>query len=313
MSKTVKKILNFISFAKLYFLVGNTRIAKHIAKEGLEFVRKGKDCIWFPDLNIILDIKKHFDILKCIRLVSQLQRKTNCEFKQTSNGVCIAVIQGCEFNINTSEEIVLLSEIFLDHSYDIALPYKSIVLDVGMNNADSSLYFASKKNVEFVRGYEPFRPTFEAARRNLDLNPGLAAIIEPYNYGLSGREAELECDYSAKNTAGVGLSGILGAKSNIVKEKIKIKSVVHEIVRAGQDFPDHSIVLKVDTEGSEFEMIECLDREKVLEKIDIVILEWHKKSPQVIIEALLKSGFAVFRRNNLNGYTGMLYAFSQRR
>ena len=309
MSKAIKKISNFISFAKLYFWVGNTRIAKHIVREGLEFIRKSKSCIWFPDLNITLDVKKHFNILRCIRLVSQLQKRTDCKFEQRSNGACIAVIQGCRFNINRSEEIVMLSEIFLDHGYDITLPRKSIVLDIGMNNADSSLYFASKKNIDFVWGYEPFISTFEAARKNLDLNPDLATIIEPYNFGLSDRKAELECDYSAENTAGVGISGILGAKSNIVKEKIKIKPVAHEVVRARRDFPNHSVVLKIDTEGSEFEIIESLNKEKLLDQIDVILLEWHEKSPQLIIEALLESGFVIFNKNNFNSHVGMLYAF----
>ncbi len=310
MNKTLRRIADLISLAKAYSLVGNTRIAKHIAREGLEFVRKGKGCVSFPELDIAFDVKKQINILRRIQIISRLKREVDCKFEQTTAGAHIALIQGCRFNIGTGEEIVMLSEIFLDHNYDITLPCKSVVLDMGMNNGDSTLYFASRKNVDFVRGYEPFRPTFEAAEKNLSLNPALAARIDICNFGLGDREGELECDYSAENTAGAGVSGILGPKGNVSRQKIEIRSASGEVARIRQEFPDHSLVAKIDTEGSEFAIIESLDREKVLDQISVILLEWHEKSPAPITNALLKAGFVVFNTDGYNGRAGMLYAFN---
>lgn len=309
MNKTLRRMVNLISLVKAYLLVGNTRIAKHMVREGLEFVRKDKGCISFPEVGIAFDVEKQVNILRCIRIISRLRRETDCEFKQTTDGAHIALIQGCRFNIGTAEEIAMLSEIFLHHNYDVTLPCKSIVLDIGMNNGDSTLYFASRKNVDFVRGYEPFRPTFKAAEKNLKLNPDLAAKIDICNFGLSDREAELECDYSAENTAGAGVSGILGPKDNVSREKIEIRSAGREVVKIRQEFPDHSLVAKIDTEGSEFKIIESFDREKVLDQISVILLEWHEKAPVPITSALLKAGFVVFNRDGSTGCAGMLYAF----
>ena len=171
----------------------------------------------------------------------------------------------------------------------------------------------NKENVKWVRGYEPFRPTFEAAKRNLALTPDLGRIIEPCNYGISDREVELECDYSYENTAGVGIAGILGRKGHVSKEDVKIKPAADEVARAINDFPNHSLVLKVDCEGSEFEIIESLSEQKLLDQIDVILLEWHEKSPQVIIDTLLGSGFVILNQDNLNGHVGMLYAVKQKK
>lgn len=314
MSKAIKKISDFISFAKLYFLVRNTRIAKHIAKEGLTIKRKNGR-LWLQDFNIDIDLNKHEHILRGIRSICFLKHNTNFKLILTDKDEVMANVDDCNLYINSKEEIQLLNEVFAEHMYDIELPYQSIVLDIGMNIADTALYFASKKNVDLVRGYEPFKPTFEKALRNLELNPGLTSKIEAYNYGLSNREDNLECRYSTEHKGSTGISCILwyGEITDITKERIKIKPAADEVRRAKNDFPDHGLVLKVDCEGSEFEIIESLNKEKLLDQIDVILLEWHEKSPQVIVDALLKSGFVIFKKNNFNSHIGMLYAFRQQK
>lgn len=311
MSKATQKALDCILFLKLYFLVRSSRVARHIIREHLEFVRKWKHQILLPEFGIELDVKKDFYVLRCIRLISQLHKKTGLKLRRQDDGGFLASIQGINLNFSKYEDIVLLSEIFLQHNYDIIVPYRSIVLDIGMNNADSTLYFASKTNVEHVRGYEPFEATYELAKRNIECNPRLAAKIELNNYGLSDKAAELECDYCSENTAGAGVSGILGKKGNVTKERIKLKSAANEVMRAIEDFPRCRMILKIDCEGSEFAIIESLERTHLLGRVDIILLEWHEKSPQVIIDTLQHSGFTIFNRDSLKGMAGMLYAFRQ--
>jgi len=160
-----------------------------------------------------------------------------------------------------------------------------------------------------IYGYEPFKPTFNKALANIDLNPHLKDKISACNYGLGSRELELECDYSYENTSGSGINGILGKKGkNICKEWIRILPIADEISRIKQRFGNYKLVMKVDCEGCEFEIIEDLDKKVLLGSIDVILLEWHEKNPKVIIDSLNKYGFAVYSRNNFCESAGMFFA-----
>lgn len=310
MKKLLKKILYFLTLARLYFLVGHTRIAKHIAEEGIA-IRRKKGRIQLPDIGIDIDPKKHIYLLENIHFICSLKRNTNMKLKVTDENQIMANINGCCFYINSKEEIFILNEVFTQHIYDISIPYKSVVVDIGMNIADTAIYFAAKEEIEKVYAYEPFKPTYKAAIRNLELNPEFSAKIEPYNFGLSDKEEDLVCDYSTAHKGNVGISCIVhfGKIRDVTKEKIKVLPVADEVMKVKKCFPDHKLIIKVDCEGSEFKIIESLSEKKLLGQIDIILLEWHMKSPHVIVDALLKAGFAIFNRDNFNGPVGMLYAF----
>jgi FkbM family methyltransferase len=311
MRKLLKQISYFLTLARLYFLTGNASAARHLAKEGVVIKRK-KGQILLPDMGIDIDPKKHLYLLKGIHNLCSLEQNTNITLEVAAENQIIANINDCRFYINSKEELFILNEVFARHIYDVSIPCKSVVIDIGMNIADTAIYFASKKEIEKVYAYEPFKPTYEAALRNIELNPKLSAKIKPYNFGLSDKEEDLVCDYSIKHKGCVGISDTVSCgklKGSTVKEKIKVFPVADEIIKAKKSFPEHKLIMKADCEGSEFQIIESLDEKNLLGQIDIMLLEWHIRQPNVIINALLKAGFAILNRDNFKNCQGMLYAF----
>jgi FkbM family methyltransferase len=311
--KFLEQIIYFLTLIKLSFLTGNVSIAKQIAKEGVA-IRRKNGRIQLPDMGIDIDPKKHSYLLKGIHNLCSLKQNTNIELEISDEDQIIASINDCRFYINSKEEIFILNEVFALHIYDVSIPCKSVVVDIGMNIADTAIYFAAKEEIEKVYAYEPFKTTYEAALRNIELNPKLSAKIKTYNFGLSDKEEDLICDYSAGHKGCVGISSVVlpeKLKGDITKEKIKVFPVTDEVIKIKKEFPNHKFIMKVDCEGSEFEIIEILDKKNLLGQINVFLLEWHTKPPSIIINTLLKAGFAVFNRDsfkNKNGQ-GMLYAF----
>jgi FkbM family methyltransferase len=310
MKNFFERILYCLTLSRLFLLLGNTRVSKHIAEEGI-IIKKKNGQIQLPFLNIAIDRKKHFFILERISLICSLKKNAALILKVNDKNEIIADISGICFYINSKDEIFTLNEVFAQYVYGIIIPFKSIVIDVGMNIADSTLYFASKKEVERVYAYDPFISTYKSAIRNIELNPEFSAKIEPYNFGLGDKEEELVCNYSAayKGSAGIWYNAQHTKNENVIKEKIKMMPVSDEVIRAKKRFPEHKLIMKVDCEGSEFEIIESLNKKNLLSQIDIILLEWHIKEPTVIINILLKAGFAIFSRDNIKNTYGMLYAF----
>jgi hypothetical protein len=78
-----------------------------------------------------------------------------------------------------------------------------------------------------------------------------------------------------------------------------------------------AVFLKIDCEGSEFAIMQSLERAGLLILIDAIMIEWHKwwsadLSQKDIIRSLLDAGFVVFDRTTpANVFAGMVYAVRQ--
>ena len=55
----------------------------------------------------------------------------------------------------------------------------------GMNIGITTLFYASKENVDKVFSFEPFMPTFSGAKQNVNLNKSTLDKIEVNNFGLA--------------------------------------------------------------------------------------------------------------------------------
>jgi FkbM family methyltransferase len=275
-------------------------------------VKKRGKSLFVEDWNCTIDTS-HLYVLRRIPEILELSRIHEIQLSNTAQNELVLKIDDIQFILNSGVEVSNLRDIFSDHMYDVALPEKSVIIDVGANVADTALYFANRENVEFVRGYEPFEPTFKIAQDNLAINPKLSCKIELLNYGLGDKEKELVCDFSLSHKECVGDSKIMYQNEigDITKEAIKIKPVGDEVIKMRKEFPDHRLAMKIDCEGAEFEIIRNLNDSGLLRDIDIILMEWHEKNPQEIIATLLENSFAVYNRDNHNSYVGMLYAFKQ--
>jgi len=215
-------------------------------------------------------------------------------------------------HISSVSELFIINEIFVEQCYNFQFSKditKAVVIDIGLNVGLAALYFASKESVEFVYGFEPFKPTYDKAITNLLLNGNLNKSIVPYNYGLGMGFKKLKVPYCEKNS-GIN-SSLIENESNLelgTHETIQINDVYEELERIIRNHKGNLIVIKMDTEGAEFEIFERLVQEKIWPNVKIFMIEWHFKRPFRIEDYLIRQKFALIS-TVLNKNAGLIYAF----
>ena len=214
--------------------------------------------------------------------------------------------------INTAEEIFILNEIWNNGCYSFLInSNKPIVLfDVGMNVGFASLFFSSIQAIQHIYAFEPFLPTYQNAIHNINLNAEAIAKITPINVGLSNRDQILEVDYSNEHRGRIGIWGtdLVYEKINqIQKERLELRDFSKTIKPLLEKHTGFDVVLKIDCEGSEYEILESLDI-SLLSNTKCIMIEWHNNGPKVLSDKLNKAGFSLLSLYPTSN-VGMLYGF----
>jgi FkbM family methyltransferase len=247
-----------------------------------------------------------------------LKRRAAVTFNDSDEGI-IAVTPKFKAHVSAGEELFILREILCDDAYNFGTAAQNVVVwDIGMNAGLASLYFASRSNVRAVVAFEPFRPTFDAAVRNIELNPELAPKIKMHNFGLAARSYETEVEYNSRWKGGLNVRELSPDRrkeletldETLTVEHIKLQPADDVLRSILADYPDHSVVAKIDCEGSEYEIVRCLHEHRLLQEISIIMMEWHDRGPGELLAMLHDSGFSTYSFP-LGSLTGMLYAFQQ--
>lgn len=224
----------------------------------------------------------------------------------------ITTPEGIKIDISFAPHDILevIKEVFLQKDYTLYFANDAILIDIGLNRGTSSLFFATYPNIKRIYSFEPFKPTFEVAKRNLALNPQLSEKINAFNFGLGKTDKILEQPYIETSTSGMSTThDVCGNEKNARKETVIIKDAAKEIKPILADNKNMHVIVKCDCEGAEFEIFERLDQEKIIEKIDVILLEYHFDKPDGLISILSKNGFAVFTKVSSRKFnTGYIYA-----
>ena len=223
-----------------------------------------------------------------------------------------ALLNGVEVFISNDEDFQIFDEVFLSNTYGAELSGGLVVADVGMNVGFAALRFAAFHEVVEVHGYEPFEAPFNRATKNFALNSDLKPKIIPYKFGLYDEDLSLTVGYDPEHTIGTSIRGGV-AKEEVTIELREAAPVLRPIIESARA-RGLTFLLKLDCEGSEFPIFESLERANLLEKIDIILMEWHKwwdasKTQRVLIEPLLAKGFLVLdRTRNDKAHSGFIIA-----
>ncbi len=271
--------------------------------------------IFISKINLNVSLDKHLFLIEKYNITLSLQENLNPNWSITDGQIMINFDNIC-FNIACWEELFIIDEVFVKGVYNFNTNNNFVFYDVGMNVGITSLFFALKPNVTKVHAYEPFRQTFESASINFNLNKEIASKINANNFGISSENKSLTVDYLFDLKGSVGIEGIqertlvdndnLISKENIIVKKAS--TIFSQLIQKDSDEKlDH--VLKLDCEGSEYEILTELDSANLLQKFSIIMLEWHNKGPQDIQKILLTNGFSLFSFDFLNKDIGMIYAF----
>jgi len=178
-----------------------------------------------------------------------------------------------------------LFNIFYEKDYDF-LPVKDrVVIDIGANIADSSIYFAMS-GAKKVIALEPFPKNFVVAQKNITLN-GFTDKIELLNAGCCGGRSskDMVLDASANGVGCQTMQSSLG-------DNIHFHTLRELINKYNIDSP---AVLKIDCEGCEYEII-LSNSKTILDKFSHIQIEYHHGFRD-LKKHLVDANFAVSHTN----------------
>ena len=186
-------------------------------------------------------------------------------------------------------------EIFIHGEYEkepsCVVENGDIVLDIGANKGFFTLN-ALQKGASKVYSVEPVKQSFEQVKKLLRNFPN----VEPINKAIGETNGVInmfiDSDDSATNCV-TSHGDIFGRNSNTVEVvSININTLIEQI--------DSKInFMKVDCEGSEFELLNTIS-EKNLKNIDKLVIETHgDKIDKFVYNSLIDNNFKVIRHNNI--------------
>ncbi len=198
----------------------------------------------------------------------------------------IVNVDGIKFHNN--EHIPILWEFFMDNPFLKGDFQNRVIMDVGANIGDTSLFYA--KCGANVFAFEPVPETCEIAQKNIDLNDDLKNNIKLFNYAIDKQDGYIDIYLESNEKSASANSFIKEGK------KINIKSYsINSIIQKHGIKPD---ILKMDCEGAEYAIIENCD----LSCFNRLMIEYHEsfvgKSYEKLIKRLEQMGFKVTVKNN---------------
>lgn len=250
--------------------------------------------------------------------VNNLANTTEFSIETNENHDIIFCINRTRFLIDKIEELLILNEIFAKGEYNFSWDKPCVVIDIGMNVGIASLFFAAKSNVSKVYSFEPFSETYQKAQANIGLNPKLKKKIEAFNYGL-GKEAHVQTcsfneDFKGVNTTCQGEISVTQMRVKNEKNldvEVYIEQASDKIGIIAEAHPYQELILKVDCEGSEYDIFEDLFENGVLARVKVIIMEFHGGGDLHRLTDILKLyGFFIFQSylDYDQPRTGMIYA-----
>ncbi len=167
---------------------------------------------------------------------------------------------------------------FVGKVYDKLNFKDKIIVDVGSNIADSSIYFAVNGAKKII-GLEPFPKNFNFGRENVQKNQ-FDDKIDLYLSGCSSKSGDIQIDSS--------LSGLSYKMEKIKSGEIIKQTTLEELCN---NYGIHDGILKMNCEGCEYDVI--LNTSKnVLNNFSQILVQYHDNA-EILIEKLLNDGFKV--------------------
>ncbi|MEI6266157.1 MAG: FkbM family methyltransferase [Sphingobacteriia bacterium] len=201
---------------------------------------------------------------------------------------------------------MIFKEIFIEEIYNkhnIEIEEGDTVVDIGANVGLFSVYASYKVGKGKVFAFEPFKENYEILSKQIQLND--LTNLFPHNLGVSSITGEQTLFLSPTNTGGHSIKFDQGASSVIIKT-ITLSEFCNSNNISRIDF------LKIDCEGSEFEILESSPQ--ILDSVKKLVMECHpykNKSVEDMIELLEKHHFKVIEEDCNHENIKMLYAFNQ--
>ncbi len=225
---------------------------------------------------------------------------------------CYAKFDEIRFVCRTTSDFLILDEIYLYNAYGFSMGNMPLVaIDIGMNVGLASLFLAHQVNVEKVYSFEPFPETYGRALENIEMNDeSIRKKIVAKNIGLGESDREVLCNMNSDCCGGANtfLFSSASAEGGILVKICDAGRIVQDI------FDLHKgkrIIMKIDTEGSEYDIISSMVKNDLLQKVYALIIETHFSRENELKSMLDRYNFMYF--DHLYSHDcGMIYALNRR-
>jgi FkbM family methyltransferase len=293
--------------------IGRSFARAHVPRSAVRFHSDGR--FELREFGLRLSTKRHLFVGDALPLMRSLRAGVGADFAVDGDGELRVSVNGLSVLAQTSEDIFILHEIFVDRVYEHWIDRPAVVWDIGGNVGFASLYFAQQSSVRAVVSFEPFRPTYEQALRNFALNPSVASRIDARPCGVAATDRRELLDYHYQWKGHAGTAGTMAhvieagfvSRSDCAREPIVVRSAAGVLDEIAGVHPGVDLVAKIDCEGCEYEIIDALGRAGRLRALTAVMIEWHGRGAGPLASELARHGFAVFSRADPSGFAGMLY------
>ncbi len=197
-----------------------------------------------------------------------------CEFATRS---------GERLNLATFEDLVTCWIVFIRRDYAVEGSCRTIV-DAGANIGAFSLFAARSAPAARIVALEPFPSTFERLRNHVGQSP-YRERITCRDWALCGSDGLRRMDDSPMASQFRGLLVPDGRSSGIEVEGVSLASLLN------RERLDRVDLLKLDIEGSEYEIMESAPAE-ILERVGTIAMEYHPNgSKSCLFQKLGDAGF----------------------
>lgn len=288
-----------------------TLVYQAVNKLGYNFYKKNSQAKAVKKKLEKYNISNHNNLLfLCSRYVFVFEKKfKDFEIRESKKGLEIS-FSNLVFDIDSSEEFLILSEIFVDKEYRFICNESCALIDIGTNVGMASIYFSQLDHIKKIYSFEPVKDTFDIAVKNFNRN-NTKKIVKFHNFGLGNLERKEKFLFANTTKGNCGIRGDLSPsyQDDKVYEKriVLIKNASEVLEPIIEENRKLNIVVKMDCEGAEYEILENLHNSNLLKRINIIILEWHDLGAEILEDYLKVNNFFLFSRS-LGPISGMIYA-----
>ncbi len=241
----------------------------------------------------------------------------------TSDEKLLLTLGETKIKVSSEDEYNNICEVLINGNYEYYInnDKRDVVVDIGLNVGGATLFFLQQKKVEKVYGYEPFKETFDLAKENLKDFLNKSEKLEIYQCGISNITEFRTINYNKNMSCGQSTLDIINkknekkyldggyiAREDSIEEKIEVKEAASILFNILKKHPENNIVLKIDCEGEEYNILENLAENGLLEGVKFIMLEWHYMGKERLFDCLNKANFSYWSSDKMENM-GLIYAY----
>jgi len=172
----------------------------------------------------------------------------------------------------------------------------AVILDIGANIGNHSVYWAVRSNAKRIYSFEPIKDTFKILKKNVEINE-ISEKVKIFNIGLSDKKTNGSVSLYVQNNIG-GIHVKQNENGTLLLDKLDNIKIEEDVI----DF------IKIDVEGHEFQVLR--GAEATLKKYKpIIFVETFFDKKQKVHEYLTNLGYRLEKSFIEHNY---LYLFDEK-